>query len=83
MGSKLWWMNYACGRKQKSLSIVSYSLESLVDARRQLQNGKDPALEKQLLISAQIKANLNSFERVSIKCDSANHKAFENSIRVS
>ena len=71
-GSKLWRMNYAYGCKQKSLSIGSYPLVSLIDARRkrddarrQLQDGKDPAIEKRLLIGAQIEADQNTFERVA------------------
>ncbi|MDP2180352.1 tyrosine-type recombinase/integrase [Methylicorpusculum sp.] len=68
-GSKLWRLNYRFNGKQKTLSLGSYPLISLSEARtkaaeakKQIINGIDPSAAKKALIASNIAAQVNSFE---------------------
>ena len=71
-GTKSWQFRYQFMGKEKTLSIGQYPIVSLADARRkrddakrQLAEGKDPSIQKQLdLIDAQVKARM-TFKEVA------------------
>ncbi len=71
-GSKAWRLNYRYDGKNKSLSLGSYPLVGLVQARaradaarRLLDEGKDPAVVKRLRTKANIEAARLTFEKVA------------------
>lgn len=76
-GGKSWRMNYTFGLNakgkpaQKTLTFGPYPALTLVDARARrdeakalLRDGKDPAVERRLIVKAQTLAHLNTFESV-------------------
>jgi len=67
-GSKLWQFRYRYRGKEKLLSLGQYPIVSLADARkkrddakRQLEDGTDPSVQKKLdRINAEVKARMTS-----------------------
>ena len=71
-GSKLWKWSYVYDRKQKTMHLGIYPMVSLLDARAkrdeargQLDEGRDPAIVKRLLVEANRLAASNTFEIVA------------------
>lgn len=69
-GGKLWRMNYTFDSQHKSLAFGKYPLVSLTearakrdDARKLLDEGRDPVVAKRMKIEAQIEAHRNTFEK--------------------
>nr|WP_286207873.1 integrase arm-type DNA-binding domain-containing protein [Hephaestia sp. MAHUQ-44] len=78
-GGKLWRWNYSYDGRQKSLSFGSYPSTSLLEARekrdaarKQLNEGIDPAIAKKLHIQANIEAARVTFEKVAREWHEAN-----------
>ncbi|WP_256837490.1 integrase arm-type DNA-binding domain-containing protein [Sphingopyxis sp. KK2] len=71
-GSKLWKWGYRYGEKQKTMSFGIYPGVGLLDARskrdearRQLDEGHDPAVVKRLKVAANLEAGRTTFELVA------------------
>lgn len=70
-GGKLWRLKYRFGGKEKRLSLGSYSVVSLKEARERRDNGKrllaggiDPSIERKTQRAATVERAANSFETV-------------------
>lgn len=71
-GGKLWRMNYTFDGLHKSLAFGQYPLVSLTearekrdDARKLLDDGRDPVVVKRLKAEEQIEAHRNTFKKVA------------------
>src|SRR3546814_1587043 len=78
-GSKLWRMNFKFDGKSKCLSLGAYPSTSLLEARekrdtarKQLNEGIDPAVARKLHIQANIEAARVTFEKVAREWHEAN-----------
>jgi len=73
-GGKLWRFRYAYGGKEKLLALGAYSIIGLSEARQRrdeakklLENGIDPAINRKALKAARNEAAANSFEAIAIE----------------
>jgi integrase len=72
-GSKLWRWSYAYDGRQKTMSFGIYPMIGLADARarrdaarKQLDEGLDPSVEKKLIVKANIQAGRATFKSVAL-----------------
>lgn len=84
-GGRHWRMNYTFGKNakgrpaQKTLTLGSYPQMTLVearakrdDAKRLLREGRDPAIERRVAVTAQSETHANTFEKVARRWHAVN-----------